>query len=60
MAGMYAVYHGAEGLKAIGERIHMFTRMLDFALNHFGFKQLNKKTNGNHKMNYCKFKNISK
>jgi len=42
MAGMYAVYHGAEGLKAIGERIHKFTRMLDFALNHFGFKQLNK------------------
>jgi glycine dehydrogenase len=42
MAGMYAVYHGAEGLKAIALRINKFTRMLDLALAHFGFNQINK------------------
>lgn len=41
MAGMYAVYHGAEGLKAIAQRINKFTTMLDIALSHFGFNQLN-------------------
>ena len=42
MAGMYAVYHGAEGLKAIALRINKFTRILDLALAQFGFKQINK------------------
>ncbi len=42
MAGMYAVYHGAEGLKAIAQRINKFARMLDLALANLGFKQLNK------------------
>ena len=42
MAGMYAVYHGAEGLKAIAIRINKFARMLDLALAHFGFRQINK------------------
>lgn len=42
MAGMYAVYHGAEGLKALALRINKFARMLDLALAQFGFKQLNK------------------
>jgi glycine dehydrogenase len=42
MAGMYAVYHGAEGLKAIALRINKFAGMLDLALAHFGFKQINK------------------
>ena len=42
MAGMYAVYHGAEGLKAIAQRINKFAKMLDITLVHFGFKQLNK------------------
>jgi len=41
MAGMYAVYHGAKGLRAIAERIHKFAHILDLALKHFGFKQLN-------------------
>jgi glycine dehydrogenase len=41
MAGMYAVYHGAEGLRAIASRINKFTHMLDLALSQFGFKQLN-------------------
>lgn len=41
MAGMYAVYHGAGGLKAIALRIRKFARMLDLALAGFGIKQLN-------------------
>ncbi len=41
IAGMYAVYHGPEQLKAIAERIRTFTRILDLALKDFGFKQLN-------------------
>jgi len=42
IAGMYAVYHGPEGLKAIALRIKLFTKLLDLALKDFGFKQLNK------------------
>ena len=42
MAGMYAVYHGPEGLKAIANRIRKFTDILDFTLKEFGFDQLNK------------------
>lgn len=42
IAGMYAVYHGPDGLKNIAIRIRMFTRMLDASLKDFGFKQLNK------------------
>jgi len=42
MAGMYAVYHGAEGLKSIALRIRKFTRILDLSLKHFGINQLNK------------------
>jgi glycine dehydrogenase len=42
MAGMYAVYHGAEGLKSIALRIRKFTRILDLSLKHFSIKQLNK------------------
>ena len=42
IAGMYAVYHGPEGLKAIAKRIRTFTQILNLALKEFGFKQLNK------------------
>ena len=42
LAGMYAVYHGPEGIKAIAERIQTFTKMLNVAIVKFGFKQLNK------------------
>jgi glycine dehydrogenase len=42
IAGMYAVYHGPEGLKAIATRIRSFTRILNLALQDFGLKQLNK------------------
>ena len=36
MAGMYAVYHGPEGLKAIAERIHRLTRVLAEGLQRLG------------------------
>jgi glycine dehydrogenase len=41
MAGMYAVYHGPEGLRAIAGRIHALTRILDNTLSKLGIKQLN-------------------
>ncbi len=41
MAAMYAVYHGPEGLKAIAERVHDLTRILDRELRAAGVKQLN-------------------
>jgi glycine dehydrogenase len=42
IAGMYAVYHGSAGLKAIAERINKLTKLIDLALRELGFKQLNK------------------
>lgn len=42
IAGMYAVYHGPEGIKAIAERIHKFTVLLDKALKDIGYNQVNK------------------
>ncbi|MCZ6555914.1 MAG: aminomethyl-transferring glycine dehydrogenase [Candidatus Dadabacteria bacterium] len=41
MAGMYAVYHGPEGLKAIAERIHKSTRFLESHLQKLGYNQTN-------------------
>jgi glycine dehydrogenase len=41
MAGMYAVYHGADGLKKIAGRIHGLARSLDAGLKAAGFKQVN-------------------
>ncbi|MHA7632024.1 aminomethyl-transferring glycine dehydrogenase [Corallococcus sp. M7] len=38
MAGMYAVYHGPEGLKAIAERVHGLTVVLSRGLAKLGFK----------------------
>ncbi len=38
MAGMYAVYHGPQGLRAIAERIHTFTRILHGHLNRLDFE----------------------
>ncbi|MEE9431573.1 MAG: aminomethyl-transferring glycine dehydrogenase [Melioribacteraceae bacterium] len=37
MASMYAVYQGAEGLKAIANRIHTLTNYLNQELSGFGF-----------------------
>jgi len=37
MAGMYAVYHGPQGLKAIATRIHQSTRLLAHRLEILGY-----------------------
>lgn len=42
MAGMYAVYHGAEGIRSIAETIHVFTAKLESSLQELGFEQSNK------------------
>lgn len=41
MAGMYAVYHGPEGIRRIATRVHTLTRALDEELQKLGFRQLN-------------------
>lgn len=41
MAGMYAVYHGPEGLRNIALKIHTLAQMLDQALKKIGIKQEN-------------------
>ena len=41
MAGMYAVYHGKEGLQFIADRVHQQTTILSGAITKLGFKQLN-------------------
>jgi glycine cleavage system P protein (glycine dehydrogenase) len=41
MAAMYAVYHGPEGLRAIGERIHSLARAVEDALVAQGLRQTN-------------------
>ena len=41
MAGMYAVYHGPDGLRDISERVHKLTSMLNQGIEKLGYKQLN-------------------
>jgi glycine dehydrogenase len=41
MAAMYAVYHGPDGIRAIAERVHGLTRLLDRALRALGYTQQN-------------------
>ena len=41
MAGMYAVYHGPQGLKLIAERVHGLAVLLAGSLKELGYKQLN-------------------
>ncbi|HYF70092.1 MAG TPA: aminomethyl-transferring glycine dehydrogenase [Ohtaekwangia sp.] len=41
IAGMYAVYHGAEGLRKIAKRIHALAHTLESLLSELGVKQLN-------------------
>lgn len=41
MAAMYAVYHGAEGLKDIAKRVSLLTQTLATELDELGFKNLN-------------------
>jgi len=40
IAGMYAVYHGAKGLRAIAERIHNLTKILAQGLQQLGHRVL--------------------
>ncbi|WP_224999458.1 aminomethyl-transferring glycine dehydrogenase [Cesiribacter sp. SM1] len=42
MAGMYAVYHGPQGLKQIAGRINGYARLINTGLELLGYKQLNK------------------
>lgn len=42
MAGFYAVYHGAEGLRNIAGRVHAYAGFLAEELQKLGYKQLNK------------------
>jgi glycine dehydrogenase len=41
MAGMYAVYHGADGLKNIARKIHQLAKTLANELSSLGYQQLN-------------------
>ncbi|MEN8248771.1 MAG: aminomethyl-transferring glycine dehydrogenase [Bacteroidota bacterium] len=41
LSGMYAVYHGPEGLKKIAGRIHGLTKLLGATLEKIGYKQVN-------------------
>jgi glycine dehydrogenase len=41
MAAMYAVYHGADGLKRIASRVHALTCILDAELRSLGLRQTN-------------------
>ena len=42
MAGMYAIYHGPEGLKRIAKNIHKTAGQLSEKLTELGYKQVNK------------------
>jgi glycine dehydrogenase len=41
MAGMYGVYHGSEGIKEIGNKVHNHATSLSEALSKIGFENLN-------------------
>ena len=41
MAGMYAVYHGKDGLKYIADKVHYINSYLANALTSLGFEQTN-------------------
>ncbi len=41
MSGMYAVYHGEEGIKNIASRVHRLTMLMEVELKKRGFVQLN-------------------
>lgn len=38
MAGMYAVYHGKEGIRTIAKSIHTYTNQLASLLNYYGYE----------------------
>jgi glycine dehydrogenase len=41
MAGMYAIYHGPEGIRAIADRVHNIAGLLTGEITRLGYKQLN-------------------
>ena len=41
MAGMYAVYHGPEGLKKLATRIHNYAKRASATLSRIGYTQMN-------------------
>lgn len=41
MAGMYAVYHGSDGLTTIAKKIHLLTVLLNKGLKKLGYTQVN-------------------
>ncbi len=41
MAGMYAVYHGPEGLNAIAAKVHSMAKLLESELSNLGYDQTN-------------------
>ena len=41
LAGMYAVYHGPNGIKSIASRVRAFARLLESELTKLGYKQEN-------------------
>ena len=41
MAGMYAIYHGPEGIRAIAERVHNIAGLLSEEISKLGYKQVN-------------------
>jgi len=53
MAGMYAVYHGPNGIKAIAERIHILTKLVDLSLKKLGFNQSNENYFDTLKINFA-------
>ena len=42
MASMYGVFHGPDGLRSIGTKIHSLTSKLSEGLTQLGYKQINK------------------
>ncbi len=42
MAGFYGVYHGADGIKQIAERIHCIAALLEKEITALGYEQLNR------------------
>jgi glycine dehydrogenase len=42
MAGMFAIYHGSEGIKAIAERVHSIATLLSDKIKDLGYDQVNR------------------
>ena len=42
MASMYGVYHGPNGIRKIGKKIHSLTSKLSEGLTQLGYRQINK------------------